>query len=289
MRNSLLFILSFFPFLINAQIGKTDELDDLLDEFLLEDEDFLEEFLETVSQKHFMYFSNTVNTNTFFAGRSTGVDQISSSPQLTYLHTNGLYVGLSGIYLDKFDPKWDVTIASVGFSKSIGKKKLFKYQTSYSRYFFTDNSNASFDNALDFGVGLKNKKRNLSTQLSGTYLFGDDNSFQLVWRSYYSHQLYRKNSFNIKIRPQLSFIAGTQTVFIGDLFLNADGTITDNLSEEEIFKLFNIKLNIPVLFNYKDFDVEIGYTQNFAQPIGDETDLPSLGNFHFSVGYLFAL
>jgi len=258
MRNSFLFILFAFPLLyIHAQTSKSDDLDDLLDEFLLEDEDFLEDFLEAVSQKHFLYISNTLNTNTYFAGRSSGEDQISSSPQITYLHTNGFYAGISGIYLDKFDPKWDVTVASVG--------------------------------ALDLGISLKNKKRNLSTQLSGTYLFGDDSSFQLTWRSYYSLKLYQKKSFNIKIRPQLSFLAGTQTIFSGDLFLNNDGTITDNLIEEEIFELLNIKLNIPFQFNYKDLDFEIGYTQNFAQPIGDETNLPALGNFHFSLGYIIGL
>ena len=263
------------------------ETDDLIDG-LFENNKTLEEVLASFSKYQFLYLSLNYNSNTYFSGRDIGVNQYNLSPKISYLHYSGLSLNVSGIYYDKFDPKWDLTTVNFGYAKSLGKNNTFKYYTSYTRYFYNNGVSNSFENDLNIGVGIKNKKRTIGTQLSGSYLFGNDKAFQLASTSYFLVKLLKTQKYRLDFRPQFSVIAGDQTVEFSRTYFKNGRLVTD-YTTEKLFGLINKQVSLPIQFGINSFDFELGYNINFPAAIGTETNLKNTSYFNFSAAYLFDL
>jgi len=166
---TLLLWISGIAFAYSQEPTKEKEINDLIDELFMED-DVINELTTSLKNFQFLYISTTYNSDTYFSGRDIGIDQYNIIPQITYAHSNGIFASLSGIYYSEFVPKWDVTTATVGFGRNIGLKKLFKYSISYSKYFYANDIDNIYTNTINLGLGVRNKKRTLGTQLSGSYL-----------------------------------------------------------------------------------------------------------------------
>ncbi len=267
-----------------SQQPTSEEIDDFLDQFLLEeDEDLMNELLETTKPKHFLYTSLNFNSNTYFAGRAGVKSQINLSPQITYLHTNGFWGGVSGLYLDNEDPKWDVTILSTGYGKKVNNSRTLRLSGSYARYFFSQSDEAAFENVLDIGINARTKNKFIGTSLNFSYLFGEETSLQATSRIYSQITLTKKASWNLKLRPQISFFGGTQDV--ETLFINSVNEQESTFANE--FVIFNSKFYFPFQLTINDWDFELGYLQNIPFETGIENNLPNLGLIQFSVGYFF--
>lgn len=283
----LLLWLSGQFFVYSQEPVKEKEIDALIDELFMEDE-FINELTASLINFQFLYISTTFNSGTYFSGRDVGIDQYNVTPQITYAHSNGIFAGLSGIYYSEFEPKWDVTVATIGFGKNIGKKKLFKYAVSYSKYFYSGNLNNIYGNTLNLGFGVRNKKRTLGTQLSGSYLFGEEQSFEIASRSFVDFNLLKTKKTSLKFKPQLNVIAGKQTIELARI-VNQKGQLLTQYTENDIFDLINTQINLPLLYSTNSFDFEAGYNINFPNAIGDESNLKNTGFFNFSIGYLIDL
>ena len=284
---SLLLWISGLFFVQAQEPTKEKEIDDLIDELFMEDE-LINELTASLKKSQFLYISATYNSDTYFSGRDIGIEQYNITPQITYVHTNGIFASLSGVYYSEFVPKWDVTVATVGFGKNIGKKKLFKYAVSYSRYFYADDINNIYTNTFNVGLGIRNKKRNMGTQLTGSYLFGKDQSFEIVSRSFIDFNLLKRHHSSLKFKPQLNIIAGKQTIELARI-VNQGGQLLTEYTENDVFDLLNTQINLPLLYSTNSFDFEAGYNINFPNAIGDESNLKSTGFFNFSIGYLIDL
>jgi hypothetical protein len=264
-----------------------EETDDLIDG-LFENNKTLEEVLASFSKYQFLYLSLNYNSNTYFSGRDIGVNQYNMSPKISYLHYSGLSLNVSGIYYDKFDPKWDLSTVNIGYGKSLGKNNTFKYYTSYTRYFYNNGVSNSFENDLNLGLGIKNKKRTIGTLLSGSYLFGNDKAFQLASTSYFLVKLIKTPKYRLDFRPQFSVIAGDQTVELSRTYFKNGRLVTDYRTEK-LFGLINKQVSLPIQFGINSFDFELGYNINFPTAIGIETNLKNTSYFNFSAAYLFDL
>jgi hypothetical protein len=263
------------------------ETDDFIDD-LFQNNKTLDEVLASFSEYQLLYLSMNYNSNTYFSGRDIGVHQYSLSPKISYLHYSGLSLNVSGIYYDKFDPKWDLTTVNIGYGKSLGKNTTFKYYTSYTRYFYNNGLSNSFENDINVGVGIKNKKKTIGTQLSGSYLFGADKAFQLASTTYFVVKLIKTPKYRLDIRPQFSVIAGDQTVELSRTYIQNGRLVTDYTTNKQ-FYLINKQVNFPIQFSANSFDFELGYNINFPSPIGTETNLKNTNYFNFSAAYLFDL
>jgi hypothetical protein len=283
----LLLWLSGLFFAQAQELTKEKEIDDLIDELFMEDE-VINELTASLNKSQFLYISTTYNSDTYFSGRDIGIDQYNITPQITYAHSSGIFASLSGIYYSEFVPKWDVTTATVGFSKNIGANKLFKYSVSYSKYFYANDLNNIYSNTLNLGFGVRNKKRTLGTQLSGSYLFGEEQSFEIASRSFVDFNLLKTKKTSLKFKPQLNIIAGKQTIELARI-VSQNGQLITQYSENDVFDLINTQINLPLLFSTNSFDFEAGYNINFPNAIGDESNLKNTGFFNFSVGYLIDL
>jgi len=284
---TLLLWLSGLTFAYSQEPTKEKEIDDLIEELFMEDE-VINELTASLKNSQFLYVSATYNSDTYFSGRDIAIDQYNIIPQITYAHSNGIFASLSGIYYSEFVPKWDVTTATVGFGKNIGKNKLFKYSVSYSKYFYANDLENIYTNTLNAGLGIRNKKRTLGTQLSGSFLFGEDQSIEIASRSFVDFNLLKTKKNSLNFKPQLNIIAGKQTIELARIY-NQDGQILTEYTENDVFDLINTQINLPLLFSTNSFDFEAGYNINFPNALGDESNLKNTGFFNLSVGYLIDL
>lgn len=284
---TLLLWLSGLTFAYSQEPTKEKEINDLIDELFMEDA-VINELTASLKNSQFLYVSATYNSDTYFSGRDIDIDQYNITPQITYAHSNGIFASLSGIYYSEFVPKWDVTTATVGFGKNIGKNKLFKYSVSYSKYFYANDLENIYTNTLNAGLGVRNKKRTIGTQLSGSYLFGEDQSFEIASRSFVDVNLMKTKKSSLKFKPQLNIVAGKQTIELARIY-NQDGQILTEYTENDVFDLINTQINLPLQFSTNSFDFEAGYNINFPNAIGDESNLKNTGFFSFSIGYLIDL
>ena len=84
--------------------NQLSEEDEIIDAILGEESE--DEFLESaVTKFQFINISLEYNNKTYFSGRDIGTDQFNVSPQIMYLHSNGLFAGLNGVYYDQFTPR----------------------------------------------------------------------------------------------------------------------------------------------------------------------------------------
>lgn len=278
---------SFFSY---AQEDENEEyIDDILDELFFNDKQFVDELLEGNSSFNFLYTSVNYNSNTYFSGRDSGTDQFNLIPQVSYYHSSGFNASISGVYYQNFDPHWDFTSATLGYLNTLGKKDNIIYSVGYTHFFYEDDFD-DFTNSIDLSLGIRNKKRTLGTTLSGSYLFGSDESYQLVSSSFARINLVRKPNYALRLRPTLNFIIAQQEyTYLEVIRVRPRLRPTVNLVSVDVFNLLNTQIVLPVSFTVKSWDFELGYYVNIPNPVANETGLPNTSFFNFSVGYLFDL
>jgi len=282
-----LFICLLGFFLTFAQEPTTKEEEILLDEFFDENQ-MINDLIASMSSYQFLYVSMNYNSDTYFSGRDIGLQQYNVRPEISYGHSNGFFANLSGTYYSEFIPKWDLTTATIGYGKTFGKKKLFKYHTSYSRSFYSSNIDHLYSNTLNVGISVRNKKRSVGTQLTGSYIFGTDQSFQITSRSYASFTLLNEKKAKLILKPQLSIIGGMQTIELAQISSLNGELITDYILND-VVDLINTQVSVPLQFNTRSFDLELGYNINLPSAIGNESKLKTTTFFNFSIAYLIEL
>lgn len=281
-----------------AQQPTENEIDDLLDELILENQDEFSREMEDLNRFDLIYTSMNYNSNTYFSGRDSGVNQFNFTPQISYFNSSGFNAGIGGAYYQKLDPEWDFTILSAGYSKAFGKNDLLRANVGVSKYIYTD-GNSSLSNDISSGLSIRNKKRTLGAKLSATYLTGDgEQAFQFV-PSIYSNTTLKKvsNKYSVQFSPRLSLVFANQTVateqLVTRMFKRRNRPVRQvtatTIIEKETFSPLNTRLNLPINFATNSWDFELGYNLNL--PIANETESnlnpTSFGNI--SVGYLFDL
>lgn len=279
----MLLFLAATTFSSYAQEPRTEEeINMLLDELYFSEEQLIDDILASLSQKHFIYSSFTLNSNTYFSGRESGIDQFNFFPQVSYFHPSGFNLSLSGLYYENFEPNWDFTSLSLGYFTAIDNKELLSLNTGYTRYFFSDGSDV-FTNSIDLSLGLRNKTNTLGTTLYASYLFGSEQALQLILSPYGRITLLNKKTFSLRFRPQLNFIIAQQTIALEEL--NSQ-TQELQFTNYDVFELLNTQLNLPLSLVSKSWNIDVAYNINFPRAVASETDLSTTGFFSLSLGYL---
>ena len=285
MRFVFVTIFSLLSIILHAQ--NQDNVDSLLNELLFSDEELLS-ILENKKSYHFLYSSINFRDQTYFAGRDIGIDQFSSTAQVSYLHSSGFSAGIAGIYYSEFEPRLNTTVLSLGYGKSFNN---FRLRASFDKYFFADIDSLednSFNSSMTLGASYRLK--HLRTSFNFSFLIGSDPSTQATWDLTGYINLW-KNGYQKKLRlePRISLLLGSESVLtttsqpIGRGFL-ATTIETDTIIEK--YGLLNTRLSLPLSFTYKNFDFEVGY--NFNIPHSLDSSAGPLNNtsyFNFSVGY----
>jgi len=284
-----LFIFLFGITYTFSQVAPTSDIEKERNEIidaLFQEDIVIDELLASLTHYQFLYFSVNYSNDTYFSGRDIGINQYNIKPQITYLNSNGIFASLYGIYYSGFDPKWDVTSATIGYGNNFGKKKMFKYYASYSNYFNNNSISNIYKNDLSVGLSVRNEKKTISTQITGSYLFGKEQSFQIASISYITLNLLKTKKYKLDLKPQLNIIAGKQTIELAQKSYFQMGQEIITYTKNDVFNLINTQLNIPLQFNTNSFDFELGYNINFPTEIGNESNLKNTSFLNLSVGYL---
>ena len=261
-----------------------DETDDIINS-LLKGEESLDEFIKTITNFQFIYFSADYNNKTYFSGRDIGVDQFNITHQVSYMHSKGWFAGLSGIYYSEFVPQFDYVSSNVGYGNNFGKQDNYRWSLSYTRYFYLAGVDNPFKNTITNNFGVVNKNRSFGGQISGTYLFGDESSFQFIASSFAVLKFYKSETLSLKLRPQVNILFGKHIVELYRNITVAGQNFTRYIQNNAI-GLINTQLNIPLQLNLKNYDFELGYTINLPSELAGESNLKNTSSFNVSIAYL---
>ncbi|MDE3742098.1 hypothetical protein [Maribacter polysaccharolyticus] len=270
-----------------AQEPEEDEIDLLLDDLFFNEQQFIDDILNSFNTYNFIYANTSFYNNTFFSGRDSGIDQFSIVPQLSYYDSSGFNVSVSGIFYETFKPNWDYTTVSVGYFNTLGKEKQVTYNAGYTRFFYSDGWD-TFTNSLSLSLGLRTQKRTLGTKLGISYLFGSDGSLQITSQTYAHITIARQKKSVLKFNPKLNFLIAQQTIALEQLNTQDTDQSTEIIFND-IFDLLNTQINLPLTLSTKSWDFEVGYNINIPSPVESETKLKTTGFFNLSVGYLIDL
>ena len=270
-----------------AQEESLEDLDGLIDELFFEDQQFLDELVESGFSYNFLYTSVSYNSNTYFSGRDSGTDQFNLLPQVSYYHSSGFNASVSGIYYENFAPSWDFTSVSLGYFNSIGSKKNVLYNIGYTKYFYSEEYD-DFTNSFDVSLGIRNKTRTFGSTIAASYIFGTDNSYQIVSNSYVNFTLKRTEKLGIRFKPSINFIIAKQTLSTEQIVLS-NGQRFLQTTSFDIFDLLNTQIKFPVSLTINSWDFELGYNLNLPNATITEGTLSNTSFFNLSVGYMFDL
>ena len=269
------------------ELTEDQEIDNLLDEMFFNDKQLVDDLMNAIGDYDFLYSSVTYSSNTFFAGRDSGVDQFNITPQVSYFSSSGFNAALTSVYFQEQDPHWDFIAITGGYGNTIGKSKNLHYNLSYSRFFFSDGFD-EFNNSIDVSIGVRNKERNFGVIGAASYLFGSEQSIQLSSRVYGNFALSEGSGYALKFRPQLGFLFAEQAISVVPPPPMPGAPPPPLLTFEE-FGLLNTQLSIPISYTTSTWDIELGWNLNLPSPIEGEGDLDTTNFFSLSVGYLFDL
>ncbi|MFY0630144.1 MAG: hypothetical protein JXR05_07160 [Flavobacteriaceae bacterium] len=266
---------------------KTEDevLDGLLDDLFFNDKEFVDDLLNSINQYDFLYTTVSYNSNTFFAGRDSGVDQFNIIPQVSYYSSSGFNATISSAYYQDQDPNWDFVSITTGYSNTIGKSRSIHYNVGYSRFFYSDGFD-SFNNSIDVMLGVRNSTRTFGAIASASYLFGTDQSVQISSRVYGNITLTRQSGFALRFKPQFNLLVAEQVIsFVSPPRNGAPPMLIVN----EEFGLLNTQLNLPISFTSSSWDIELSWNLNMPIAVPNERNLTSTNFFSLSVGYLLDL
>ena len=283
----LLFSLATSFVSYGQELTEDEEIDNLLDEMFFNDKQLVDDLMNAIGDYDFLYSSVTYSSNTFFAGRDSGVDQFNITPQVSYFSSSGFNAAVTSVYFQEQNPNWDFVALTAGYGNTIGQKKNVHYNLSYSRFFFSDGFD-EFNNSIDASIGLRNKSRTFGVIGSASFLFGSEQSVQLSSRIYGNFALSEGTGDALKFRPQLTFLAAEQAISVPPT-PPPPGLPPPPLLTFEEFGLLNTQLSIPISYTTSTWDIELGWNLNLPSPIEGEGDLDSTNFFSLSVGYLFDL
>ncbi len=266
---------------------KAQKTEELPDAYLFDQNDEFDKIFDMVSNFQFLYTSVNYSNKTYFAGRDLGIDQFNVAPQIFYLNSNGLMVGVSGAIYSGLIPKWNTTELSIGYSHNLAKVDNLSYRTTYGRYFFSKNDSItpSFNNSV--GLGLSYRKQSFGTRLDGAILFGKETSVQVTAEAYYEISLVKIGKYDkLYLKPEVSAYFGNEET----LLLKTVGIRNRQIQYYgNSYGWMNTEFSLPIMLSYKNFDLEAAYNINFPRALGQNSQLKRVSTFNLSIGYILSL
>ncbi len=235
-----------------------------MNEILFEDESLLDLIEEKKKNYHFLYLNSGYTGQSTFAGRDLGLDQFNITNQAFYFNSKGFNARVYGIWYSELEPKYNLTGVSVGYSYRPKNNKKWRFRSSFDHYFFTQvdgEESSNLTNNISLGLSYKFNK-NLSTSLGSSFLIGNEIAPQLSWNVYGRFNIYKKSTFNsLTFDPSISLYWSSERVIYQYELFNPRFPNRSLITEEaqSSFGLMNTRITLPVSYNLKKWDFEIGY------------------------------
>lgn len=172
------------------------------------------------------YSSNVTN-----GGRDFGINQYGLAPGISFYHNTGLFADVSGFWNSEFDPKYNITVATLGYLGNKGK--YWSYSGSYEKWIYhADKSEISEvpNNSISASINFNYKYLNLGLDYS--YFFGGTEAHRLnssIGAIFKTKKLL-KNAV-VSFQPSFSLLYGNQNVIV-----QFNGNLIDELRSNEYLR-----------------------------------------------------
>jgi hypothetical protein len=219
------------------------------------------------------------NSNVQSAGRTLGIENFGLAPGLSYYHTSGAYVDVTGYWSKDFSPEYYLTVASLGYMHTFSN--VFSVIGQYDRYFYALNGEdlyIPYSNTLSVTPILEFKP--VSFIVNYSYYFGDAQvhrlmpgiSFELAKRNW-------KGFKRIAILPSVYALFGNDIVTeihypntLRELIRRLrQGLPAYDIVDHNRFGIMNYTFSAPISVSYKKWNFSFTYSYNIPKALPGET------------------
>jgi hypothetical protein len=220
------------------------------------------------------------NSNIISAGRSIGINQYGANAGASYYHKSGFFLDFSSYWSEAYKPNLYLTIASLGYLKTINTH--YSILASYDRLIY-NSTDINVENPLTNMVGLSNflDIKPATLRLDYSFYFGQQTAHRLTPGLTLTFKKYNFIGLDrISITPtyQLLFgnatitsiqLAQTNTVRLGRKLPALQQVNTDR------FGLMNHSIAIPLRITKNNWSLTFSYSYNWPVALqGEENALP---------------
>jgi hypothetical protein len=233
-----------------------------------------------------------VNSNIISAGRSIGVSQLGATAGISYYHKSGLFADLSSYWSEDYDPKVYLTIAAIGYLKTISKH--YSILASYDRLIY-NNTDINVENPLTNMVGLSNfvDFKPVTIRLDYSFYFGGEKAHRLTPGIVLSLRKYNFIGLDrISFTPSYQVLFGSATVTSIQLAQRA--SVRKKLPafqqfNQNQFGLMNHAVTFPLRITKKNWSLTAAYTYNWPVALpGETSSLPENSFTSFTISKLIS-
>jgi hypothetical protein len=227
-------------------------------------------------------FRLSYNSNVLSAGRTLGIENFGLSPGVSYYHHTGLYADLSGFWSKDFDPKYYLTIASVGYMRDFNS--WFSLMAGFDRYFYNipdGDSYIPYRNSVSLTPVFDLKP--LSASLAYSFYFGDQYAHRLM--PGLSLALEKRKILNIDriaVMPSVFLLLGNE--LISEIDFVAPQTLREAVenfrkygtrysvvqTNKNVFGIMNYAISIPISVSHRNWAFSFTCTYNIPKALPGE-------------------
>ncbi|MEP3388879.1 MAG: hypothetical protein ABJO02_11865 [Reichenbachiella sp.] len=144
------------------------------------------------------------------AGRDFGIDQQGLTPGISFYHHSGLYADATGFWNSEFDPKYNLTVLTIGYIGQIAQKTT--YNLSYDHSFFSEKDDTqTLTNSL--GGSITQDFKYAYTGLDYSFSFGSETAHRLIWNLTGNFGFKGFKPFKrITVLPSVAVLFGNQNI-----------------------------------------------------------------------------
>lgn len=278
----------------NAQITPNN-----IQETISDEDAFLDSLAMLFPEKNAtLSFRVGFTNHAYFAGRDYGIKQSMLMPSITYQHSSGVYADLTGLSFSQSTPKYELTMASVGYLGTIGSN--FWFFGEYSRTFLTK-PDPEYPNPIPNALTLYGMYDlgKIMPSVAYAFMFGDETTHRVI-PSISGYFAKKTSGFidRISFSPGISATLGntksyyftyvpTVVRFTQPPFIR---TVLDPvLQANDHFGLMAVTISTPVTFRSKSLRFTL--TPNFIKPVRlyPDEDINTKRKFNVSASIFYTL
>jgi hypothetical protein len=239
------------------------------------------------------------NSNVLEAGRTLGIENFGLAPALSYYHKSGVYADVTGYWSKDFQPKYYLTVASVGYMYDLNK--YFSFIAGFDHYFYSDATYIPYQNTLSITPVAEFKP--VSISLNYSYYFGDQNAHRLMPGVGFTLEKKKFWVFDrVALLPTVYALWGNITMtkleYISPksleearenwrIYRSIDKIVQ---TDYDVYGIMNYSLSVPLNITYKNWSLLLTYAYNIPKALEDETLTISESSYvSGSLSYFFDL
>jgi len=221
------------------------------------------------------------NSNVLSAGRTLGIENFGLSAGLSYYHKTGFFGDVSGYWSKDFDPKYYLTVATVGYMYSF--PKVFSIVAGYDRYFYntkSDDEYLPYKNTLSVTPVFEVKPFMLT--INYAFYFGDTYVNRIM--PGLSLVLEKKKLFKkidrVTFQPTFYTLFGDETLTDVQIVATRElvslipprfkWTYSLEFIDKRVFGVMNYAFTTPLSVTLKNWSFMLSYTYNIPKALPGE-------------------